>query len=143
MESRNRNQTIFLATPEQLTCLECYLWLWTTARSLTHLSSAGIITAIEALFRDLDILGIEIRLPNGTLYKIPFIFDVFGEDLESGRRWMTNFRKAAPNGIGPASHCDCIPKLQCIDLLLQCTVAKYRRGPDTPRCSFSHVPLGW
>ncbi len=138
-----QDKVIFVATPEQLLCKSCYRHLWSTAAPLTALRGCRGIISIEELFRDLDILGIEIRNPNGTLYEIPFIFDVFGEDLESGRRWMTNFRKAAPNGIEPDSHCDCIPKLQCIDLLLQCTVAKYRRGPETPRCSFTHVPLGW
>jgi hypothetical protein len=48
------NKTIFLAKPEQLTCPHCYLHLFLTVKSLTHLSSAGIITAIEVLFRDAE-----------------------------------------------------------------------------------------
>ena len=135
--------TIYVASAEQILCKQCLLYMWSVAVSLTHLTSGGWINAIEALFRDLDVLGIELRHPDGKLFEIPYIFDVFGDDLESGRRWMTNFRKANKTGTGPKYFCRCIPKLQCVELLLQCTVAKYRRGPDTPRCGFNHMPLGW
>lgn len=141
MGSRDRNETIFLATPLQLTCPECYLWLWTTAGLLTHLSSAGLITAIEELFRDAEYLGIHFRYPSGKIFEIPFIFDLFPD--ESGRRWVSNFRKADATGTRPRYTCRCLPKLQAVDLLVQCSVAKYWRGTETPRCSYLHVPLGW
>lgn len=143
MPSLSKNNIVFVATPEQLLCKQCYRFMWSIAAPLTDLRGCRGIISIEEMFRDLDILGIEIRHPNGDLFEIPYIFEVFGDDLESGRRWMTNFRKAAPNGIEPASYCDCIPKLLCIELWLQCTVSAYSRGPETPRCSFTHVPLGW
>lgn len=143
MEESSRKQIIFTATPEQLSCKQCYRHLWSITVSLTHLSSGGWITAIEELFRDLDKLGIELRHTCGKLFDIPYIFDVFGDDLESGRRWMTNFRKADHTGADPRYFCRSISKLQCIELLLQCTVAKYRRGVETPRCSITHMPLGW
>ncbi len=137
------NKTIYLAKPEQLNCSHCYLHLFLTVRSLTHLSSAGIITEIEVLFRDAEYQGLTFRRPNGTLFEIPFIFDVFPDEHESGRRWVSNFRRSAATGMRPRYMCRCIPKLECIELLVQCTVAKYHRGTDTPRCSMSHVPLGW
>lgn len=143
MGSRHRNKTIFLATPDQLACRHCYLHLFLTAKSLTHLSSAGLITAIEELFRDAEYLGIHFRYPSGKIFEIPFIFDVFPDEQESGRRWVSNFRKADATGLRPRYMCRCLLKLQCIELLLQCTVAKYARGPETPRCSFTHMPLGW
>lgn len=100
--------------------------------------------AIEELFRDAEYLGIEFRYPTtGVPFPVPFIFDVFGDDLDSARRGMNNFLKADATGTRPDSYCRCLLKLQCIELLLQSTVAKYRRGPETPRCSFTHVPLGW
>ncbi len=143
MQHLRKPKIIFTATPEQLLCKSCYRHLWSTAAPLIDLRGCRGIIRIEEVFRDLNILGIEIHHPDGTLFEIPYIFAVFGENLESGRRWMTNFRKAAPNGIEPDSYCDCIPKLQCLDLLLQCTVAAYSRGSETPRCSATHLPLGW
>lgn len=137
------NKTIFLAKPEQLTCPHCYLHLFLTVKSLTHLSSAGIITAIEVLFRDAEYNGFKLRHSDGSSFEIPFIFDVFPDDQESGRRWVSNFRRADVTGLRPRYMCRCIAKLQCIELLVQCTVAKYHRGTETPRCSISHVPLGW
>ncbi len=137
------NKTIFLATREQLTCPHCYLHLFLTIQSLTHLSSAGIITEIEVLFRDAEYEGLNFRYPNGAAYEIPFIFDVFPDKKESGRRWVSNFRRANASGARPRSMCRCLARLQCVELLVQCTVAKYRRGTDTPRCSSTHVPLGW
>ncbi len=143
MGGRSRNETIFLATPAQLVCPECYLWLWTTVLSLTHLSSAGLITAIEELYRDAECLGIYFRYPSGKIYDIPFIFEIFPDENESGRRWVSNFRKADATGARPRYMCRCLPKLQAVELLVQCTVAKYSRGTKTPRCSYLHTPLGW
>lgn len=143
MGFRPQNKVVFVATPDQLSCLHCYRHLWSIAVSLTHLSSGGWINAIEELFRDLDVLGIELRHPCGKLFEIPFIFEIFGDDLEAGRRWMTNFRKANREGTGPKYFCRCMPKLACVEILLQTTVSKYQRGPDTPRCGFNHLPLGW
>ncbi|MCS6328434.1 MAG: hypothetical protein H8K06_15295 [Nitrospira sp.] len=143
MGGRSRNETIFLATPAQLVCPECYLWLWTTVLSLTHLSSAGLITAIEELYRDAEYLGIHFRYPSGQIYDIPFIFEIFPDENESGRRWVSNFRKADATGARPRYMCRCLPKLQAVELLVQCTVAKYSRGTKTQRCSYLHTPLGW
>ncbi|MCA9466310.1 MAG: hypothetical protein KC643_12830 [Nitrospira sp.] len=143
MTKRTENQIIFTATKEQLTCSSCYDHLWSMAVSLAHLSSAGWITAIEEFFRDTDILGIEIRQPNGELFKIPYIFDVFPDENEAGRRWVTNFRQADETGMRPRSMCRCLLKLQFIELYVHATVAKYTRGPDTPRCSLTHFPLGF
>lgn len=143
MADQPKTQIIFTATKEQLTCPTCYLHLWSTAASLTHLSSGGWITAIEEFFRDTDILGIEIRHSNGELFKIPFIFDVFCDENEAGRRWVTNFRKADETGMRPRYMCRCIEKLQCIELYVHATVSAYSRGPNIPRCSLTHWPLGW
>ena len=143
MGSQPQNKTIFLATPEQLTCPHCYLHLFLTVKSLTHLSSAGIITAIEVLFRDGEYEGLNFRYPNGAAYEIPFIFDVFPDKKESGRRWVSDFRRSDATGIGPRRMSPCLARLQCIELLVQCSVSQYRRGTDTPRCSPTHVPLGW
>lgn len=99
--------------------------------------------AIEELFRDAEYLGIEFRYPNGQPFEIPYIFDVFGDSLDSARRGMNNFLKADATGTKPDSYCRCLLKLRCIELLVQCTVSAYRRGPDTPRCSYTHYPLGW
>lgn len=139
----SRNQVIFLATPEQLACKQCYLHLWSIAVSLTHLSGSRWVIAIEELFRDAEYFGIEFRYPNGQPFEIPYIFDVFGDDPDSSRRGMNNFLKADATGTKPDSYCRCLVKLQCIELLLQCTVSRYQRGPDTPRCGFDHLPLGW
>lgn len=143
MNNQRFSQVIFLAKQDQLSCTECYQFLWSTVVSLTHLSSAGLITAIEELFRDAESLGIDFRHPNGKSFEIPFIFDVFPDQNEAGRRWVSNFRRADLSRTRPRYFCRCIPKLQCIDLLLQCTVSRYHRGANTPRCSFTHVPLGW
>ena len=143
MPNPQRKNIIFVATPEQLSCKKCYLHLWSIAVSLTHLSSGGWINAIEELFRDLDVLGIELRHLNGKLFEVPYIFEVFPDENETGRRWVTNFRKVNKTGTGPYYFCRCFPKLQCVELLLQATVSKYHRGPDTPRCGFNHMPLGW
>jgi hypothetical protein len=142
MAGQRLKNIIFIATPEQLSCRLCYSHLWITAASL-NLSSGGWITAIDALFRDAEHLGIEIRHLNGTPFLIPDTCEIYPEENEAGRRWMTNFKKADSTGIGPRYHCRCFPKLICIELVLQGTVSKYRRGPETPRCSFTHVPLGW
>lgn len=142
MGGRSGNETIFLATPTQLACLKCYLWLWTTVNSLSHLSSAGLITAIEELLRDAEYIGIGFRYPNGKSFEIPFIFEIFPDENESGRRWVSNFRKADATGTRPRYMCRCLPKLQAVELLVQCTVAKYRRGTETPHC-ITHIPLGW
>jgi hypothetical protein len=110
MGGRSRNETIFLATPAQLVCPDCYLWLWTTVLSLTHLSSAGLITAIEELYRDAEYLGIHFRYPSGKIYDIPFIFEIFPDENESGRRWVSNFRKADATGaLVPATCADVYP----------------------------------
>jgi hypothetical protein len=143
MAEQPKKQIIFTATKEQLTCPHCYLHLWSMAASLTHLSSGGWITAIEEFFRDTDIFGIEIRHSNGELFKIPFIFEVFPDDNEAGRRWITNFRKADATGRQPHYMCRCLPKLQCIAMLLSATVAQFSRGSNTPLCSMRHWPLGW
>lgn len=143
MGSQPQNKTIFLASTDQLACPQCYDWMWSTAVSLPHLSSGGWLNAIEELFRDLDILGIKIRHSSGDLFEIPFIDDVFAPENESGRRWVSNFRKADASGTKPRYQCRCVPKLLCIELLLQATVAKYIRRADTPRCSSTHYPLGW
>jgi hypothetical protein len=134
---------IFTATVEQLSCEHCRQHLWSTAVSLTHLSSAGVIAAIDCLYRDAEYLGIEFRNPDGALYIIPETWELFPEENEAGRRWMSNFRKADKTGMRPRYFCRCIQKLRCIELLVQCTVARYRRGPETPRCSYTHYPLGW
>jgi len=119
------------------------LWLWKAAGSLTHLSSAGLITAIEELYRDAEYLGIDFRYLSGEIYQIPFIFEIFPDENESGRRWVSNFRKADSTGTRPRYMCRCLPKLQAVELLVQCSVAKYWRGTETPRCSYLHTPLGW
>ena len=142
MPSQLCKNIIFVAMPQQLSCKACYQHLWRTA-VLLPLSGGRWVIAIEELFRDAEHLGIEFRYPNGQPFEIPYIFDVFGDDLDSARRGMNNFLKADSTGTKPDSHCRCLLKLQCIELLLQCTVAKYRRGPETPLCSFSHYPLGW
>lgn len=142
MGSQHRNETIFLATEAQLTCPECMLWLWLVARSLAHLSAAELITRIEELFRDAEYLGIHFRYPSGEIFEIPFIFDLFPD--ESGRRWVWNFRNGDATGSRPRRYTSqSIPRLQAVELLVQCTVAKYWRGTQTPRCSYLHVPLGW
>ncbi|MEX5219707.1 MAG: hypothetical protein NW701_17895 [Nitrospira sp.] len=143
MNNQSLPRVIFTATPDQLSCRRCYIHLWSTAVSLSHLSSAGWITAIEELFRDLDVLHIQIRRPNGELFQVPYIFEIFPDDNEAGRRWVSNFRKVDVKGKKPRYHCRCILKLTCIELLLQATVAKYIRHSDTPRCSSTHMPLGW
>lgn len=142
MPSQLCKNIIFVATPEQLSCRLCYSHLWITAVSL-HLSSGGWITAIDALFRDAEHLGIEFRHPNGTPFVILDTCETFPEENEAGRRWVTNFKKADSTRICPRYHCRCFQKLLCIELVLQCTVSMYQRGPDTPRCSFTHMPLGW
>ena len=139
----SRTQVIFVATPEQLSCKQCFLHLWSIAVSLTHLSGTKVIAAIESLFRDAERLGIEFRYPDGTPFIIPETAELFPVKNRAGERWITDFREVNATGTGPCRHSPLFERLQCIELLLQCTVAKYRRGPDTPRCSFSHMPLGW
>lgn len=145
MLNQPKKQIIFTATKERLTCSSCYQHLWSTAVSLTHLSSGGWITSIEEFFRDTDILGIEIRRPSGEIFVPPYIFETFpcDDDNESGRRWITNFKKVDVTGAGPRYMCRCLEKLQCVELFVQATVAKYSRGPDSRRCSLTHFPLGW
>ena len=143
MSQKLQKHIIFTATKEQLTCPHCYHHLWSMAVSLTHLTSGGWITAIEEFFRDTDILGIDIRHPNGELFEIPQIYDVFPDENEAGRRWVTNFKKADENGSRPRFMCRCLPKLQCFELYVHATVAAYTRGPETSRCSLTHWPLGW
>lgn len=146
MGHRPQGKVIFVATIEQLTCKKCYFHLWSIAVSLTHLSGGGWVIAIEELFRDAEYLGIEFRYPKtGQPFPVPYIFDVFGDDPDSSRRGMNNFLKADSTGTKPHSYCRCLLKLQCIELLVQTTVSRYQRGPDTPLCSFGpwHYPLGW
>ena len=139
----SRKNIIFTATIDQLSCPQCYFHLWSIAVSLTHLSSTGLIAAIESLLRDAEHLGIEFRHPDGTPFIIPETTELFQEKNKSGKRWVADFREANAAGTGPYRHSRCFERLQLIELLLQCTVAKYRRGPETPRCSFTHFPLGW
>lgn len=141
MGGGHRNETIFLATPAQLTCPECYLWLWLAARSLAHLSAAELIARIEELFRDAEYLGIHLRYSSGEIFEIPFIFQLFPDGC--GRRWVSNFRRADARGTRHRSMTPCIPRLQAVELLVQISVGAYWRGTETPRCSYLHVPLGW
>lgn len=145
-------QILYVASKGQLLhCKDCYLHLWITIVSLTHLSSARLIEAIEEFLRDLDDLKIEIRYLNGDLYPIPYMFDVFpidDDDKENdpGTRWVSNFKRANKQGTGPRMFCTkpaSLPRLELLELFAHATVAKYTRGPDTPRCSLTHLPLGW
>ena len=148
---QSQNQILFTATKDQLTCMTCYLYLWRHVISLKHLSSEGLIMAIEEFLRDLDKLGFEIRYPNGKLFPIPYIFDVFpmdDEDKENdpGRRWLSNFKRANATGTGPRMYCTkpiSLPRLQLLALYCHATVASFQRGPNSPRCSLTHDPLGW
>ncbi len=156
-KGRPQPQILFTATKDQLTCYECYLYLWRHVVSLKHLSSEGLINAIEEFFRDLDILGIEIREPNGALWTVPPTWEVFqydqkdddddsDEDQNSGRRWVTSYKEADETGIRPSCmrcRAHVLPRLICLELFVHATVAKYARGPVTERCSFTHYPLGW
>ena len=156
--SRRDKKTLFIALPENFQCDQCSLWLWSHVISLTHLSSAGLIIAIEEFFRDLDILGIEIRYPNGKFWPVPYIFEIFGSEdedadddgkkgeTEPGRRWLTNYKQPDETGTKYKRMCcreNVLPRLQCIELYIHATVAQYARGPETPRCSLTHFPLGW
>ena len=151
MSNIPKKQIIFTATKEQLTCRSCYEHLWRTIVSLTHLSSAGLIMAIEEFLRDLDILGIEIRRPNGVLFPIPFSFDVFqihdeDEEKNPGKRWVSNFKRSNDAGTGPRMYCTKpagLPRLEILEVFAHATVAAYTRGPETKRCSLTHFPLGW
>lgn len=143
MQFQPENKIIFVAKPEQLLCRWCFLHLWTIAVTLTHLSSGKWITAIEELFRDASAMGIEFRYPDGRLWEIPFIWEIFPDEGESGRRWFSNFRRCNKSGTKPRYRSRSILRLQCVELFLQANVAKYRRGTETPRCACTHVPLGW
>jgi len=146
---RSQTQTLFTATKDQLTCPYCYNHLWSMAVSLTHLSSAGWIDAIEEFFRDLDVFGIEIRYPSGEEWPIPYIFGIFpdeneeGDETEAGRRWVSNFKKADQSGNCFASMSPLLHRVRCVELYCHATIAAYSRGPETPRCSMTHFPLGW
>ncbi|MCA9468482.1 MAG: hypothetical protein KC643_23995 [Nitrospira sp.] len=160
-----KKQIIHVASKEQLLfCRSCYLHLWHILGSLTHLTNEQLIEEIEAFLRDLDILGLDIRYSDGRPWPIPYIFNVFpchdevDEDLErerhrvpprekdGGRRWISNFRMANAEGTEPLMYCTkpaSLPRLELLELYAHATVAKYTRGPDTPRCSLTHLPLGW
>ncbi len=145
MSSQSKTQIIFTATKTQLSCRPCYQHLWRSTVSLTHLSSGGLIVAIEEFFRDTDILGIVIRNPNGTLWPIPKVWEIFpcDDDNESGRRWISNLKRPDETGNRPKAMCRCFVKLQCIELLIHAKTASYARGLDAKRCSLAHFPLGW
>ncbi len=141
MRVQTKNDTIFLASPAQLTCRQCFHHLWSTSRSLS-LSSGRWLKVLGGFVRDVDILGKEIRRTSGEIFDVPEIDDVFPFKNEAGRRWFTNFRQADSTGARPKRFSRKFYRLQLIDLYLQCTVAKYQRGTETPHC-ISHVPLGW
>ncbi len=145
MANQLKQKVFFTATKEHLACRACYEHLWRTTVSLTYLSSGGLIIAIEEFFRDTDILGIEIHNPDGSYWTIPFIDSAFpcNDDNESGRRWVSNYKKPDETGLRPKSMSRCLLKLQCVELLVHATVAKYARELEIERCSLTHLPLGW
>jgi len=142
---RLQTQILFTATKEQLSCPECYLHLWRTIRSLTHLSAAKLIDAMEAFFRDLDMHGIEVRYPDtGEFFVIPYIDDIFPcVESEAGRRWINDYKRPFQGGVRHDVKPEILNRLICMELIVHATVAKYTRGSDTPRCSMTHFPLGW
>ena len=145
-----KKQIIYTASKEQLFCPHCYLHLWTIIVSLTHLSAPKLIEAVEAFLRDLDVLGIELRRPNGELFPVPYSFDVFpiddeDEEKNPGKRWVSNFKRTNAAGTGPMMYCTkpvSLPRLEILEVFAHATVAAYTRGPNTPRCSLTHWPLG-
>ena len=120
-----KRQTVLVSTNEQLKDKHYYRRMWKTAKSLTHISSRDWIKEIEFLYRDTDILRIELRFPGGQLYEIPYIFDLFGEDDEDARRWMSLFLKADETGDNPKHISIKLERLRAIDLYLRATVACY------------------
>ena len=164
MEVPLKKHIIHVASKDQLLhCKDCYLHLWRTIGSLPQYTNEQLIEEIEFFLRDLDILGLDIRYPDGRPWPIPFMFEVFpchdefDEDLEKdrhrvpprekdgGRRWLSNFRKANAKGTGPHMFCTkpaTLPRLELLELYAHSTIAQYMRGPDTPRCSRCHLPLG-
>ncbi len=118
-------QTVLVATDEQLKNTHYYRRLWETAKSLTHISSLDWLKEIEFLYRDTDILRIELRYPGGQLYPIPYMFDLFGEDDEDSRRWISLFLKADESGENPKHISIKLERLRAIDLYLRASVARY------------------
>ena len=151
MSIQEKRTIIYVPNDEQLTCHACYQHLWEMVVSLTHFSSASLIIAIEEFLRDLDILGIEIRYQNGEPFPIPYMFDVFpidddDQENDPGRRWLCNFKRANKAGTGPRMRCTkpmALPRLQLLALYCHATVEKFSRFPNIPRCSLTHLPLGW
>jgi len=146
---RSKPQVIHIATKEQLSCEKCAFHLWQIIRSLTHLSAADLIAEMECLLRDLDELGLTICFPGGKEWPIPFICEIYpevnekGQKTEGGRRWINWYRKKFRGGVQPHAKPEIWVRMICLELLMQATVAKYTRGSETPRCSMTHVPLGW
>ncbi len=125
MDGRQIRQSVLVATGEQLREPYYYRRLWKTAKSLAHLSSRDWLREIEYLFRDTDIFKIELRYPGGELYPIPYMFDLFGEDDEDARRWISLFLKADESGENPKHISIKLERLRAIDLFLRATVARY------------------
>ena len=142
MSDQSKKPIIFTATKEQLTCKQCYLRLWLIAVSLTHLTSGKWIIAIEEFFRDLDVLGIEIRHPNGQLYHVPYIFELFPDENEAGRRWMSLFLQADNSGMRPRRMCRDLRRLEAIAFYLEASVSSFSQVDGTDLCSLTHRPLG-
>lgn len=145
MSSQPTAQIIYAASHEQLTCVTCYRHLWSTIVSLSHLSSRGLIEAIEGFHRDIYALGYDVRHANGDEFVIPQIYEIFpcDDEHEAGRRWINNFKLADETGMRPQAMRRGLLKLQCLTLFMHANVAAFTRAPETPRCSVTHVPLGW
>lgn len=144
MPDQSKQVVIHTALREQTSCDDCAFYLWQHVNALTHLSAQGLIDAIESFFRDLDIVGLQVRYPTGESWPIPCIDDVFPcVESEAGRRWINWYRKEFRGGVHPHAKQVIWDRMVCIELMVHGTVAKYTCGPNTPRCSMTHFPLGW
>jgi hypothetical protein len=145
----SKPQVIHIASRKQLSCCHCAFHLWKHVKSLTHLSAADLIYAMEGFFRDLDVRGFMICFASGKEWPIPLICEIFpefnkkGKKTDAGRRWINWYRKKFRGGVKPNAKSEMWVRMICIELYVHATVAKYTRGSETPRCSMTHFPLGW
>ncbi len=108
--TKDTEKRVFLATDAELSDNHYYLRLWLAARNVAC-SRRGWLNEIADTLRDYD--G-TIWAPNGEVYVVPLVDDVFGDDADM--RWMSDYLRSCPDGEQPRRVSSRPSRVRLIDL---------------------------
>ena len=109
MKSRIKH-SIRLTNPAMLLSEHYYRRLWLAVRN-TDIARRDWLDELADTFRDYDGM---ILTATGLPYELPFIDDVFGDDLDM--RWLGYYLKPDITGFNPRTRCRKLERLQLLDL---------------------------